>query len=134
MKKVVAKALITNKNDQLLLLYRSNTHPNLPGQLDLPGGEVENGEHWEDAVVREIQEETAIMVPPATLKKLFEKQYSNVKHVLYITKINKIDPTIVLSWEHSDFKWYKKEILLKEFLSKNVDPYFKDVIQYLKTT
>lgn len=134
MTKVVAKALITNNKNQLLVLYRSNTHPNFPGQLDLPGGEVKNDEHWVDAVAREIREETAIIVSPATLKKILEKQYSNVKHVLYITKIDETNPIIELSWEHSAFKWYKKEILLKESLPKNVDPYFIDVIQYLRVT
>lgn len=44
MVKIVSKALIKNKNGKYLLLYRGDTHPNFPGHLDLPGGEVESEE------------------------------------------------------------------------------------------
>ena len=71
MVKAVSKALIKNKNGKYLLLYRGDTHPNFPGHLDLPGGEVESEETSKTATAREIQEETGICIYPNDLKKLF---------------------------------------------------------------
>lgn len=133
MDKIVAKALIINKDGKLLLLFRGDSHPNFPGHLDLPGGEVEGHEHWEDAVAREIREETDIVVPLSKLTKAFEKTRPDVTHVLYLTEIDETNPTIKLSWEHRDFKWYEKEALLNEPLPKSADPYYADVIEYLRS-
>ena len=54
MVKTVSKALIKNKNGKYLLLYRGDTHPNFPGHLDLPGGEVESEETSKTATAREV--------------------------------------------------------------------------------
>ena len=66
--KAVSKALIKNKNGKYLLLYRGDTHPNFPGHLDLPGGEVESEETSKTATAREVQEETGICIYPNNLK------------------------------------------------------------------
>ena len=68
MVKIVSKALIKNKNGKYLLLYRGDTHPNFPGHLDLPGGEVESEETSRMATAREVQEETGICIYPNDLK------------------------------------------------------------------
>ena len=68
MVKIVSKALIKNKNGKYLLLYRGDTHPNFPGHLDLPGGEVESEETSRMATTREVQEETGICIYPNGLK------------------------------------------------------------------
>ena len=76
--KIVSKALIKNKNGKYLLLYRGDTHPNFPGHLDLPGGEVESEETSKTATAREVQEETGICIYPNGLKKLFAKQHKSL--------------------------------------------------------
>ena len=102
MVKIVSKALIKNKSGKYLLLYRGDTHPNFPGHLDLPGGEVESEETSRMATAREVQEETGICIYPNGLKKLFVKRHKNTKHVLFETVIDKTeaDISVKLSWEH----------------------------------
>ena len=102
MVKTVSKALIKNKNGKYLLLYRGDTHPNFPGHLDLPGGEVESEETSRMATAREVQEETGICIYPNDLKKLFVRQHKNTRHVLFEIIIDKTeaDIPIKLSWEH----------------------------------
>lgn len=114
--KVVSKALIKNKNGKYLLLYRGDTHPNFPGHLDLPGGEVESEETSKTATAREIQEETGICIYPNNLKKLFVKQYKNTRHVLFEITIDKADIPIKLSWEHKKYRW----MTLSELLDTNI--------------
>ena len=69
MTKIVAKALVRSSEGLCLVLHRGNTHPRFPGHIDFPGGEVEPKETLEAAVIREIQEETGLLVDPKKLKK-----------------------------------------------------------------
>lgn len=57
-----AKALIRDGDGKILVLYRSATHPHLAHDIDLPGGEIDRGEMAVDGLVREIVEETTLVV------------------------------------------------------------------------
>lgn len=133
MKRVIAKAIIKRSDNRMLFLYRNDTHPNFPGHLDLPGGEVEVEENYTYAVVREIQEETSIVVKIDSLIKIFDKAYDNENHIIYSISLDELSPNIKLSWEHSDYNWLSKTELLEKKIPKNVDKYFLNVIDYLKT-
>ncbi len=133
MKKIVAKALVVDQSNRLLLLYRGMTHPHFPGHLDLPGGEVEDGEQWEEAVAREIEEETGLNVSEKNLTKVMEKSYHDVTHVLYVAQLAAQSPKPNLSWEHSNYKWFTKENLLAEAIPDGVDLYYSDVIEHIRS-
>lgn len=132
--KIVAKVLLTDSSNNLLLLNRGLSHPNFPGHFDLPGGEVEDGESWSIAVAREVNEEAGLTVTVNQLNKVFERQHPTVLHVLYVSHLDEEKPDVKLSWEHSDFRWVTIEDLLDMPLPKNVDKYYLDVIQYLKSS
>lgn len=134
MVKAVSKTLIKNKNGKYLLLYRGDTHPNFPGHLDLPGGEVESEETSRMATAREVQEETGICIYQNDLKKLFVKQHKNTRHVLFEIVIDKTeaDISIKLSWEHKKYRWMTLSELLDTNIPEGADPYYIDVIDYLK--
>lgn len=51
-------AIVFDDGGRLLLVRRAN--PPAQGLWSIPGGRVEPGEAWEDAVVRELLEETAV--------------------------------------------------------------------------
>lgn len=68
-----ASAIITNTSGHILLLRRSDN------QLwALPGGTMEIGENISQTVVREVQEETGLLVKPERIVGI----YSNPKHVV----------------------------------------------------
>ena len=60
--KQAAKALIRNDQGKILVLYRSETHPHLAHDIDLPGGEIELDETTEIGLEREIIEETGLTI------------------------------------------------------------------------
>ena len=132
MVKVVAKALVRNsKGLYLVVLHRGNTHPRFPGHIDFPGGEVEPKETPEAAVMREIQEETGLLVDPKKLKKLFTKQYQQATHVLFEAKLTEPDAKVALSWEHKSYRWITPEELKRLPRFSGADPYYIDVVDYL---
>ena len=59
---MTVKAVIIRDGKDVLLLKRSKDSVIFPGKYDLPGGSVENGETLQEAMLREIEEETGLEV------------------------------------------------------------------------
>ena len=59
------------RRDSILLVERGREP--LKGYWSLPGGLVESGERLEDAIRREIQEETGLDVKPVGVHQIFER-------------------------------------------------------------
>lgn len=62
-------------DDGQLLLCRLSRHVRPPGSWTLPGGGVEFGEHPEDAVIREVKEETGFDIELDELAKIDSMVY-----------------------------------------------------------
>ena len=95
-------------------MYRSN-HPMLGNDPDIPGGVVERGETLEEAVIREVEEETGVRV--VSVEKLHaDRKYSLIGTYksLFVARLSE-RPEITMSWEHSSYEWIPKE----EFLEKS---------------
>ena len=71
-----AKVLIINSNDEILLAYSDNNY-------QFPGGHLEENETFDECVVRELEEETGIVLP-----------FENRNPFLSITYLNKDYPNI----------------------------------------
>ena len=65
-KPVIGVAAVIWNDRQEVLLIRRTKEPR-KGQWSLPGGKVEFGERLEDAVRREVREETSLAIEPAAL-------------------------------------------------------------------
>jgi 8-oxo-dGTP diphosphatase len=59
------------EDDRILLVERGREP--LKGQWSLPGGAVETGERLEEALIREVREETGLEVAPAQVAVIFER-------------------------------------------------------------
>ena len=127
--KKVAKLILIDKDDQYLLLYRSN-HPTFGTDPDLPGGSVEEGESPYDAVIREVEEETGIILNDA------EELYAGLDYSihgtyksLFMARVGD-RPNVVLSWEHESFVWLPREDFSQKAKGAN-DTYMHMVYEVL---
>ncbi len=109
---VSQKAVILNKKSQFLIIQRSATAPSNPHKWDLPGGDLDFGENPVEGILREIKEETSLIVKEI---KPFDI-YSNINDIgdfwvtiAYVAEA--VSEKVNLSYEHNDFKW----VTVKEF-------------------
>ena len=57
------RVLITDEDNKILILKRSTDSKTNPGKWELPGGKVDQGESFDQALIREVSEETGPKVP-----------------------------------------------------------------------
>jgi 8-oxo-dGTP diphosphatase len=69
-------------HERKVLLVRRGTEP-LLGQWSLPGGLVELGEPLADAVIREVSEETGLVVEPLSLIELLDRIHKQEDRIRY---------------------------------------------------
>ncbi|HSX27671.1 MAG TPA: NUDIX hydrolase [Patescibacteria group bacterium] len=116
--KLVAKAALFNDKGEVLLLRRSRTDKVRPGELDFPGGAVEEDETYHNAVLREISEEVGLTLDPGnvTLAYSATTYYDGLSTIrfLYVGKLSD-PPQIRLSYEHDAYYWMSVEKVLEEF-------------------
>ena len=99
------------KNDKVLLLKRAKGEKVFPEHWELPGGKVEYAEKPEDAVIREIQEETGLKIKVGRPYSAFSYLWGE-KHYIYIQYFCEIlSGEIKLSEERSDYLWAEKNDL-----------------------
>lgn len=128
------------KDDSYLLLYRNKKKNDMnEGKWIGVGGHVEKGETIDQAVIREVKEETGLDVH--SLKCNGEVLFINddYQEMMYIYKIDDFSGSLI-ECDEGELKWIKiKDMLLlpmwegdKAYLGKLEEnaPYFKMVIKY----
>jgi 8-oxo-dGTP diphosphatase len=112
--RVSAYGLVVD-NENILLCRISDQLPRLKGQWTLPGGGLEFRESPIDAMIREVKEETGLLVESAGLQEVNsnevdvnDTQYHGIR-IIYMTNLlggtltNEIDGTTDLcQWWHKD--------------------------------
>lgn len=112
----VAKVLIVNDQDEILVIRRSQTDDRRPGEWDIPGGWLEPGEEGRAAVLREAVEEVGIKLDDATLVFAHSEmttRFGSGTWLFYVARV-KGRPAVTLSYEHDAHDWKKMPELLKE--------------------
>ena len=107
--KISVTAFILNSENKVLIVKRSKTDSFLPGFFELPGGKVEFGESVEEALTREIKEETALRIklirPYSTFSYLSTDRQKQTIDIQCICKVLSKNYKVRLSEEHEDFNW-----------------------------
>lgn len=132
---IIQKTVLLNPDGKMLLLRRSETDNRRPLQWDFPGGVLDEGETLEQGTLREIVEESGLIVesPKIFFAKAEVSRWSNEgqEHVTNVVRIYytaKCDTSEVgLSYEHSEFAW----VDLSQALEMLEYPRHKEVIQYI---
>ena len=101
--KQVAKVVIIDDDNRVLMLKRSDYMDKFAGDWDLPGGHIQVGEDLEVGLKREVKEETDLTIDDIH----FVGKLDNL-HFYFCTYNQK---PIKLSNEHTGFRFFSKQKL-----------------------
>lgn len=102
---IAVKWIIRNPEGKYLVLFKSNQEDVNPSDFDLPGWRIQRWEELEDALIREVNEETwvEIKIEKFTRRRSFTQWDL---HIIWVTFLAfcKDREYLILSWEHDSFK------------------------------
>lgn len=117
---LVTKCFIINKSSDILVLKRSVSAKIRPGGWDLPGGMVDESEDPNNAIAREIQEETGVgSISPVIL--FITTELSPAYILTFFYKVDWNEMPILLSDEHIEYRW----VDITDFMSLELPNKFK---------
>ena len=106
---IAVKAIILNAQKEVLLLRRNDVDSIDGGMWDIPGGRAEDDESLENALRREVEEETSLHVEVSSLHTGWTYQLNNGERLQGYTFLCSItcEYAVKLSHEHSEYRWVK---------------------------
>jgi 8-oxo-dGTP diphosphatase len=122
---VVVKAIIKKDNQVLFLKRAKNSYDG--GKWDLPGGKLEGTEKLEEALIREVYEETGIVCktshPTYVTSSYVEHKKKN--YIIIVYECQYISGGVILDDEHSQWQWKEESNIPSLDLSKYLKSIYK---------
>ena len=115
------KVVICDKGGRCLVIQRSAASKNNTGNWDFPGGKVDHGERFDQALAREVLEETGLTVELTGLAGSAQSQAPGRIVIYLIMQGRLVGGDVRLSDEHSAFQWVKPS----DLLAMNLCPQFR---------
>lgn len=119
------RAVIYDKQGRLLLLKRSMKSRNYPGKWEFPGGKVDPGERFDDAMLREVREETGLNVRLKSFIGAAKAEMPRVIAIQMVMELEAPDMAPVISDEHEAYVWASPGDTLSMELVDWVGPFVK---------
>jgi len=130
--RIAVKALILFK-DKYLLLLRNSKEDICPLEWDLPGGKIESGETINEALIREVKEETGIDISSSKIVPIknweIEKRGINIGGTDFLCILNNFPQEIRLSAEHIRAEWLSREKIIS---NKEISVWIKEDVERVR--
>ena len=115
--------VLLNSEHGMLVMKRSPQSDWMPNKWGLVGGTVEPNETPQEAILREIKEETNLKVD--FIKLIYSRPYGGNEVFIYIGLVNDYK-NIKINAEHIDYGWFNgKEIKLLDTVPELINIIFK---------
>lgn len=108
---LTVRGIIKNDSDEILIVKRHPKSRTDPKMWELPGGKVEKGEFFADALIREIKEETNLDVNVGDFCEAIQNDYSHKRTIQIMMYLNDAEGKVKISDEHTEFMWASLDII-----------------------
>lgn len=132
---VAVKAFILNEKGEVLLLREASSYADGTniGRYDVPGGRIDSGESLNDALVREVREETGLLFEQSELVDVhdtFNQKGDEAWHIVRLFyKITSVRGEVTLSKDHDEHIWVTvEEAIQRTEVIANLIPILKKLI------
>lgn len=99
------RGIVKNDSGEILLLKRHPKSYYGADMWELPGGKVDRGEFFDEALVREIKEETGLDAKIGDFCEAIQEDYFHKRTVQIIMYLKDIKGDVSISDEHIDHMW-----------------------------
>lgn len=106
---LTVRGIIKNDSGEILIVKRHPKSKTDPEKWELPGGKVESGEFFADALIREIKEETDLDVDVGDFCEAVQNDYSHKRTVQLMMYLIDVKGEVKISDEHTEFMWASLE-------------------------
>ena len=116
---LVNRALVLNKQNEVLVVQRSKDDTYMPSKWEFPGGKLDVGQDITHALEREVLEETGLVI--TFLDKIafchhetiMSGKYKNLPYILLVGIAKALSDTVSLSNEHDNYAWVNRDKVLE---------------------
>ena len=102
---LTVRGIIRNDSGEILIVKRHPKSRTDPGMWELPGGKVEAGEDFADALVREIMEETNLDCTVGDFAEAIQNDYPHKRTVQIMMYLENVEGSVKISEEHTEYMW-----------------------------
>jgi len=113
-------ALIDDGEGRLLLLKRSAKSRFWAGHWEAPGGKIDAGESFDQALLRETKEETGLTISLDCVAGVSEFELPHTRVVLLFMTAHVVSGEVRLSEEHEEYAWLPIEEFTKKDLAEGL--------------
>jgi 8-oxo-dGTP diphosphatase len=108
---LAVRGLVYNDRNEILVMQRSSKSRHQPGFWEFPGGKVDPGENFADAIVREFKEETGLEVKIEKVLGSGEWEREDYRIAYLFLQVKQIGGVLQMSAEHDDLAWVSQNRL-----------------------
>ena len=102
---LTVRGVMKNDLGEILIVKRHPKSRTDPEMWELPGGTVEKAEHFADALIREIKEETNLDCEVGDFCEAVQNDYMHKRTVQLIMYLDDVSGDVKISEEHTDWMW-----------------------------
>jgi 8-oxo-dGTP diphosphatase len=102
---LAVRVLLTDENDKILIIKRSTGSKTNPGKWELPGGKVDQGESFDQALIREVYEETNLKTSLDHVVGVCEQNLPLIRAIHIVMSGKIVEGELNLSEEHEGYAW-----------------------------
>lgn len=102
---LAVRVLLRDDSGKILIIKRSTDSKTNPGKWELPGGKVDQGESFDQALLREVYEETNLKISLDHVVGVSEQNLHVIRAVHIIMSGNIVSGELTISSEHEGYAW-----------------------------
>ena len=99
------RSVVKNKKGKILVLRRHPKSKTNPRKWELPGGKIEKCEFFDEALIREVKEESNLDVKVGDFCEAVQDDYPHKRTVQLVMYSKDISGDVKISDEHDDWMW-----------------------------